>query len=73
MKAKIGAAKQYDINEATRQVVTMAINLKDSAATFQGTATADFMANDINWYFITQNCFNDYLIGLLDSSEAYVE
>jgi hypothetical protein len=73
MKAKIGTAKSYDINEATRQVVTMAINLKDSAPTVKDKTVSDFMMNDINWFFITQNCFNDYLAGLLDSSRAYVD
>lgn len=72
MQAKIGEANSYDINEATRQVVTMAINLKDSALTVKNIATADYMMNDINWYFITQNCFNNYLLGLMQSSEAYV-
>jgi hypothetical protein len=73
MQAKIGAAKQYDLNEATRQVVTMAINLKDEAGNSQASTPINFMANDINWYFITQNCFNDYLAGLFSSSTAYVQ
>ena len=69
MNSSVGGGKAYDLNEATRQVVTMAINLKDGASL---TNTADYMQRDINWYFITQNCFNNYFIGLLSSSGAYV-
>lgn len=73
MQAKIEVAKQYDLNEATRQVVTMAINLKDLAPTVVAGTAPDFMQLDINWFFITQNCFNDYLAGLFTSSFAFVQ
>lgn len=74
MFAKIGDPKKYDLNEATRQVVTMAINLKDQVTKQPDLKLAPyFNTEDANWYFITRNCFNNYLQGLLDSSAAFVE
>lgn len=74
MVVRIGDNKSYDLNEATRQVVTMAINLKDSAASVVSAATqvSQTGLQDSNWYFIIMNCFNDYLTGLFRSSTAYV-
>ena len=74
MFALIGESKSYDINEATRQVVTMAINLKDQITKNPDLQTTSFFnVDDANWFFITKNCFNNYLQGLLDSSAGFVD
>jgi cell division protein FtsL len=68
MMSKIGEIKEYDLNEATRQVVTMSINLKDQVVS----TGYDYQSDDVNWFFIVENCMNSYLEGMLKSGDLYV-
>lgn len=56
----------FDLNEATKQIITKAFNVKEAAL---NTITA----TNSDVFFIIYNGFNEYYMKLIDSSNYYVK